>query len=114
MKIVSFQGVVKMKYVSIRHSQQWLTSGHRWLIPVILATWEAEIRSIAVWGQPGQIVLKSLSQKISNTKRALEFLSGTKLNFSANFRCSREVISFFWYLHMSNSKNWDIYIIFSK
>jgi hypothetical protein len=28
----------------------------RWLLPVILATGEAEIRRITVWGQPRQIV----------------------------------------------------------
>jgi hypothetical protein len=27
-----------------------------WCIPVILATWEAEIRRIVVQGQPGQVV----------------------------------------------------------
>jgi hypothetical protein len=25
-----------------------------WLTPVILATWEAEIRRIMLWGQPGE------------------------------------------------------------
>jgi hypothetical protein len=34
---------------------------HQWLIPVILATQEAEIRRIKVGGQPRQIVCKTLS-----------------------------------------------------
>jgi hypothetical protein len=41
---------------------------HRWLIPVILATWDAHIkRIITVGGQPRQEVLKT---PISNTTRA--------------------------------------------
>jgi hypothetical protein len=35
--------------------------GHRWLLPVILATQEAEIRRIVVGSQPGKIVYKTLS-----------------------------------------------------
>jgi hypothetical protein len=32
-------------------------------MPVILATWEAEIRRITVQSEPGQIVCKTLSRK---------------------------------------------------
>jgi hypothetical protein len=41
------------------------------LMPINLATWEAEIRRIAVWGQAGQIVLERPStphSKITTTK----------------------------------------------
>jgi hypothetical protein len=40
------------------------------LTPVILATWEAEIKRLTVRGQPGQIVLKTIS-KIPNTAGCL-------------------------------------------
>jgi hypothetical protein len=32
-----------------------ICAGHWWLTPLILATWEAEIRRIEVQGQSGQI-----------------------------------------------------------
>jgi hypothetical protein len=39
-------------------------------MPVILATWEAEIKRIAVQGQPRQIVYETLAQKYLTQKRA--------------------------------------------
>jgi hypothetical protein len=39
-----------------------------WLTPVILGTWEAEIRRIMVPGQPGQIVHETLSPKNNQIK----------------------------------------------
>jgi hypothetical protein len=38
-----------------------VSAGHQWLTPVILATQEAEIRTIAVLSQPRQIVCETLS-----------------------------------------------------
>jgi hypothetical protein len=40
-----------------------MISGHWWLMPEILATWEAEIRRIAVGGQPRQTAYKTTSPK---------------------------------------------------
>jgi hypothetical protein len=39
-------------------------------MPVILATQEAEIRSIVIQSQPGQIVGETLSRRNSSQKRA--------------------------------------------
>jgi hypothetical protein len=36
---------------------------HQWLIPIILATWEAELGRIKVQGQLGQILQETLSPK---------------------------------------------------
>jgi type II secretory pathway component PulL len=49
--------------------------------PVILATQEAEIRTISVQSQPGQIVLEILSRKNSSLERACEAAQGVGPNF---------------------------------
>jgi hypothetical protein len=41
-----------------------LKVGYQWLMPVILASWEAEIRRIMVQGQLRQIVCKTESLKL--------------------------------------------------
>jgi hypothetical protein len=38
-------------------------AGHWWLMLVIIATWEAEIRKIVVQGQPQKIVQETQSPK---------------------------------------------------
>jgi hypothetical protein len=43
--------------IKITEARRW------WLTPVILVTWEAEIRRIRVRGQPRQIVHKTSSPK---------------------------------------------------
>jgi hypothetical protein len=44
---------------------------HQWITPVILATWEAEIRRITVQDQSGQMIYESLppSSKTNQYKR---------------------------------------------
>jgi hypothetical protein len=43
-------------------------AGHQWLVPIILATQEAEIRRIVVRSQSQKIVCKTLSQKYPTKK----------------------------------------------
>jgi hypothetical protein len=40
-------------------------------MPLILATWEAEIRRITVQNKPGEIVHKTVSQKFPAQKKGL-------------------------------------------
>jgi hypothetical protein len=53
------------------YAENGVTAGHQWLTAVILATQEAEIRSIANRSQPRQIVLRNPILKKLFTKKGL-------------------------------------------
>jgi hypothetical protein len=53
-------------------------------MPVILATQEAEIMRIMVRGQPGQIVLETLSRKTHHKKGLVEWLKVEALSSSSS------------------------------
>jgi hypothetical protein len=42
--------------ITLHYIQNFFFAGHRWLTPVIVATWAAEIGRIKVLDQLGQIV----------------------------------------------------------
>jgi hypothetical protein len=53
-------------------------------MPIILATQEAEIRRITIGSQPGQIVLKTVSQK-THQKRAGRVAQGIGPEFKPHY-----------------------------
>jgi hypothetical protein len=56
-----------------------------WLVPVILATQEAEIRRIVVWSQPGQMVHETLSWKTLHTNRANDVAQSVGPEFKSQY-----------------------------
>jgi hypothetical protein len=52
--------------------------GRRWLMPVILASQEAEIRRIAIQHQPWEIVYETISQKNPSHKKDWWSASGCR------------------------------------
>jgi hypothetical protein len=58
-------------FTTLLSRKKQVIAGRQWLLPVILATQETEIRRIAVRSQPGQIVHETLSQKTLSQKTGL-------------------------------------------
>jgi hypothetical protein len=62
-----------------KHLEMSIWAGCWWLMPVILATHDAEIRRIAVRSQPRQLVCETLSQKTLHKNRDGEVAQGPEL-----------------------------------
>jgi hypothetical protein len=67
--------------ISLLHDLNKIKGQHQWLMPVILATQEAEIRRIVVWSQPRQIVCETLYWKNPSQKRAGGVAQGVSPEF---------------------------------
>jgi hypothetical protein len=55
-------------HIEFQKVKKCILAGHWWLTPVILATWEADIRRIMVQGHPKQIIHKNPISKITRAK----------------------------------------------
>jgi hypothetical protein len=66
-----------------------IIAGHQWLMPVIPATQEAEIRRTVVQSQPGQIVHKTLPQKYLSQKGTGGLAQGVDPEFKPQY-CKRK------------------------
>jgi hypothetical protein len=77
--LVLFGGKCFLNIFIIKFSNM---AGCQWLMPIILATQEAEIRRIKARTQPGQIVCETLSQKNHDKKKG--WWSGSRCRPSSN------------------------------
>jgi hypothetical protein len=76
------------------------------LMPVILATQEAEVRRIAVWSQPRQIVYETLSWKNPSWKRAGRVTQGIGPEFKPQYHKKKKEYLFnnvLYYLYVEMS-----------
>jgi hypothetical protein len=83
--VCSVLNFLVLNNLSLIRSYKNSTAGCWWLTPVILATEEAEIRRIAVWNQPKQIVQETQSQKNPSQKRAGRVVQGVGPEFKPQY-----------------------------
>jgi hypothetical protein len=69
------------RIVTINKQTNKQNARHWWFLPVILATWEAEIRGITVRDQPRQIVQVTLFQKYPTQGGEKESSGGSEFKY---------------------------------
>jgi hypothetical protein len=79
-----------------------------WLMPIILATQEADIRRIVVQSQPEQIVHETLSWKTLHKKGMVKWLKVWVL--SSNMSSEKKSMFMFHYKILFNESQWTINI----
>jgi hypothetical protein len=67
-------GSVGLSLSLIKWNEISLWAGCQWLMPVILATWDAKIRWFEVWGQPEQIVHET--PHVQNNRSKMDWRHG--------------------------------------